>query len=168
MLNKLDEKDFILVRKLFVAPTQIRNRFHLIMRNLQVSNGAEALFRTEIAWFASKIGQCRKDNISVWFWRIALFGWISNRTPRQLTWITIIVIYWYNLYQPKRSSRPRLVWVWPSIIWNNIRWPEVLFKIQSKGALRRNPSGILSYQLNFKCNSLNFCLAGSHHFRVTI
>ena len=30
MLNKLDEKDFILVQKLSVAPTQIRNRFKSI------------------------------------------------------------------------------------------------------------------------------------------
>ena len=37
MLNKLDEKDFILVRKLFVAPTQIRNSFIYLIPGLSHS-----------------------------------------------------------------------------------------------------------------------------------
>ena len=63
MLNKLDEKDFILVRKLFVAPTQIRNRFSNVMRFVKRLYAAENTImlpqifkRNSFVWISAEMG----------------------------------------------------------------------------------------------------------------
>lgn len=66
-------------------------------------------------WFCLKFSQ--KGIFSRRFWRIASYGCISNRTPSQL-----------SLYSLLCYSNSELVWVWSSIIWNNIRWLGVLFE----------------------------------------
>ena len=152
MLNKLDEKDFILVRKLFVAPTQIRNRFYLIL-----GSKCGTFPHSKITSITSKIGQMAqirgkntgqsrslnervtfetkpKKQYFAWVSTYPPSGWIPNRTP------TASVILHKKYYK-----------TW---IWNDIRWLGVLFEIQSKGAIRRNqPTRNLPFQLNFKCNS---------------
>ena len=78
-------------------------------------------------WFRLKFS---REGIFRGFWRIAAFGWISNRTIsslilfRLIRWVTPALI-WY--------------WFWENIRANKIKWLGVPFKIKPKTAIRRNP-----------------------------